>query len=200
MIVARARISILKSLRRWKAHVVIRGGAGGGSVAGIHTLLAVGVFAINRIVADIGIEVELVLIADGIGLQEAAEGGGVEPRFVIIHAKLGDPRLAGVLEPADVGGAGDAPFIIAVDSHRRAVSVGDGDDAALMIGIKVASAGNACAFIPHQRHISPGPMDIAPQHRAAAVIFRDERIAVVEETGDTRRAAASTGACAGGRR
>jgi hypothetical protein len=102
-----------------------------------------GVHPVHRIVAHIGVKVHAVAIADGVGLQEPAEGGGVGPGLVVVEAEFGDPRLAGVLEPAGVGGAGDAIFIIAVDDGGAAGAVGDGDDRAALIGVQPAAIGGA---------------------------------------------------------
>jgi hypothetical protein len=41
---------------------------------------------VDRVVGDIGVEVEAVCEADGVGLQEAAEGGGIGAGLVVVEA------------------------------------------------------------------------------------------------------------------
>jgi hypothetical protein len=89
--------------------------------------------SIDRIVPHIGIEVDLVLVAYGVSLQEPAERRRVDPRLVVIHAKLGDPRLAGVLETAEVARLRDTVFVIAVGGDAGAARVADRDDTALLV-------------------------------------------------------------------
>ena len=61
---------------------------------------------IHRIISDIGIEVDLILISDGIGLHEPSDEGRVHPGFVVIEAKFRHPELASILESPRVGGVG----------------------------------------------------------------------------------------------
>jgi hypothetical protein len=137
------------------------------------------VHLIDRIIADVRIQVDLVFIPDGIGLQEPAERGRVDARLVVIHAELGQPCLAGVLEPAGVGAAGDAILVIGVDSRRASACVGDRDDRALLVGVEPAGAATA---VPDQRIVcrSVAAMNIARGERAGCVILGDQRIAIVE--------------------
>jgi hypothetical protein len=65
----------------------------------LHT---VGIGVIYGVIADIGVEIELVVVADRIGLQKPPQRRRVGPGLVIIHAELGQERLAGILEPADI--------------------------------------------------------------------------------------------------
>ena len=51
----------------------------------------------------------------------------------MIHAELGEPGLAGVLEPPGVARRGDAVFVVAVDPGCGAVGVGGGEDRALVV-------------------------------------------------------------------
>jgi hypothetical protein len=91
---------------------------------------------IDRIVADISVEVELVVISDRIDLQEPSERRRVDAGLVVIHPDLGQPDLPGILEPSHIGGAGDAIFVVAVDAPR-APGVADRDDRALVVGVEV---------------------------------------------------------------
>ncbi len=132
---------------------------------------------IHRIIADIGIHIHAILVSDGIGLHEPAQGGGVDAGLVVIHAELGYPGLAGILEPADIAGRGDAPFVIAVDVGDGVCVVGDRDDAAALVGMEepAAGVGGAGALIPRagpwprggrasprsHRIVDPRTMDIA---------------------------------------
>ena len=55
---------------------------------------------IHRVPADIGVEVHAAGVADGVGLEELAEAGGVEPGLVIVEAQRGDIGLPfGHFEP-----------------------------------------------------------------------------------------------------
>jgi hypothetical protein len=56
----------------------------------------------------------------------------------MVYPQFGKPNLSRVLEPARVGGGGDAPFIIAVDGLRHAAPIGDRNHAALMVGAQAA--------------------------------------------------------------
>ena len=89
---------------------------------------------IHRIVCDVSVEIDLVVVSDGVGLQEAAKGGRVDAGLVVVHAKLGDPGLAGVLEAALVGSAGDAVLVIVVGGAQRAVVVEEAGDRAALVG------------------------------------------------------------------
>ena len=87
------------------------------------------------------------------------------------------------MEPSDIGGIGDAIGVIGVDLDHIAARIGDRGDAALPVGKHVAAIGSVhrAAVIPDQRLIDPVPVDIAVDHGARAVVFRDQRIAVIEE-------------------
>ena len=58
-------------------------------------------------------------------LHEPAEVGRVEAGLVTMETELGDPRLAGVLEPSEVGRAGLAIFVVGVEPERSAAAVAD---------------------------------------------------------------------------
>jgi hypothetical protein len=100
------------------------------------SLFPTGIGLIDRIIPHIGIEIDLILIAYGIGLQEPAERRRVDARLVVVHAKLGDPRLAGVLEAAEVARLRDAVLVIAVGGDAGAARVADRDDAALLVCVR----------------------------------------------------------------
>jgi hypothetical protein len=155
--------------------IVITRGLRSGDVA----VLAARIGVIHGIVADVGVEVDLVFVPDGIGLQEPSKRGGVDARLVVIHADLGQPCLASVLEPTGVGAAGDAILVIGVDSRRASACVGDRDDRALLVGVEPAGAATA---VPDQRIVcrSVAAMNIARGERAGCVILGDQRIAIVE--------------------
>jgi len=90
--------------------------------------------SVHRIVPDIGIYVEPILIPDRIRLHEPAEPGRVHSGLVIIEAELGDPGLAGILEPALVAGPREAIFVVGVDGDRAGVGGDEGDDRAALVG------------------------------------------------------------------
>ncbi|PNG47352.1 hypothetical protein WDL1CHR_05677 [Variovorax sp. WDL1] len=54
---------------------------------------------VRWVVAHIGIQVDIVLVANGIGLQEPAQARRVEARLVVIQPQIADELLAGVPEP-----------------------------------------------------------------------------------------------------
>ncbi len=89
---------------------------------------------IDRIVSDIGVEVHLVLVADGVGLQEPSHVRIVEPRLVVIERKLRQPCLPRIAERPLVPRLLPAPGVVGVDLLQRAVVVGVGDDAAALVG------------------------------------------------------------------
>ena len=116
---------------------------------------------IHRIIADILIQVDLILVPDRIGLQEPSERRRVHPCLVIIHAELGEERLAGVAEPLGliVAAVVDAIFVIgvgAVGDDRAGGAVGDADDRAQMIGMEVADDAERRARVPDERIVGRG--------------------------------------------
>lgn len=152
--------------------------------------LAARIGKIDWVVFDIGIEVDPALIPDRIGLHEPPEHGRVDAGLVIIHAELADPGLAGILEPAGIARLGDAPRIVGVDGEDGARRVGHRDDRALAVGREPAAvAGEIGALVPDERLVDPGAVQVAAKQRAGAVIFGDQRVAVVEELGGARASA-----------
>jgi len=51
-------------------------------------LLPGGVGVIERVIPDVGIEVQVLLIPDGISLQEPTEDGIIDARLVVTEPKL----------------------------------------------------------------------------------------------------------------
>lgn len=146
----------------------------------------------NRIIPDISIEMIPIIIPDRIGLQEPAQCRRVGACLVVVDADLGDGDLAGILEPSDIGGVRDAIGVKAVDLDRAAIGVGDRGDTALPVGEQVAAGADAdrCTIVPDQRIVGAVAVDIAVADGAGGIIFRDQRITVIEELGGGPRAAA----------
>jgi len=136
---------------------------------------------VDRIIPDIFVQIELILIPHRVGLHEPAQRRRVEPGLVIIHAELGQERLPGVLEPPDIAGGGDAVFIVAVDRGQRTARAAERDDAALRVGVEPVAVVRAGALIPDERLVLAKAVDVAPQRGAVAVDFGDEVGAVVEQ-------------------
>lgn len=141
---------------------------------------------IHRIICDIRIQIDLILIPDGISLKKAAKRGRVAAGLVVVHAQLGQPGLPGVLEPAGVARARDAVFVIGVHAIDGAPCVvGDKADAALPVGPQeaLAGGGKAAALVPGQRIVGLAirTMDIAAQQIARAVVFGEQFITAIKE-------------------
>ena len=79
----------------------------------------------------------------------------------MVQIEPANPRLAGVLEAALVGGAGDAIFVIAVGEQGRAGGGGGLDDRPALVGVKLAPVGCAAALVPDQRLVHAGAVDVA---------------------------------------
>ena len=158
----------------------------------VYNLRSCRISSVDRIVCDVSVEIDLVFISDRIGLQEAAKGRRVEAGFVVIHAEVGLPRLAGILKAAEVIAARNTIFVISVDAKdvgsRR---VGDERDASLPVGAQDAfvAAVKASAFVPRDRIVggAVGAVDVAAQEIAASVILADQCVAIVEEARGTAR-------------
>src|SRR3546814_5452992 len=77
---------------------------------------------------------------------------------------LGQPRLPGVAEPAEVTGSGDAIFVVGVDMERRPGAVGDAHHAAALVGHQepARAAADRAALVPDDRIVDAGAVDIAP--------------------------------------
>ncbi len=116
---------------------------------------AIRVIQIDRIIRDIGVEVDLIVVSDRIRLQEPPERRRIDPRLVVVHAELGEPRLAGIAEAADAVRLNaeaalvrDAPGVVAGDGDRGAGGVGRGDDRALVVGVEIAAAEARGVLVP----------------------------------------------------
>ena len=107
----------------------------------------------------------------------------VDPRLVVVGADLAQPLLPGVLEPAGVGRAGLAVFVVGVDADQRAVDVGDRDHASALVGRieAVEARARPVAGVFHHRLAGRRIEHVALQHIARSVIFGDGVPAVVGE-------------------
>jgi hypothetical protein len=88
---------------------------------------------VQRIIQHISVKVEAALVANRVGLGENAEVRNVGARLVVVETRLAQPSLAGVLEPAGVGGLRFAVFVVAVEVEQRAAAVGQRDNAAALV-------------------------------------------------------------------
>jgi hypothetical protein len=136
---------------------------------------------VHRIVADIGIEVRIVGISDRIGLHEPHAVGVVHPRLVVIEPELGQPHLSGVLEPADVRGAGPAIFVVGVDSDQRAAAVGSRDHAPALVGGNKPAVGASRAVVPDQQLVGVVAAHVALADDRRRHLGEDDLVAVVDE-------------------
>ena len=113
---------------------------------------------VHWVVSDIGVQVEAVGVAQGIGGEEAAECGRVVAGAVIGEAGRGIPHLPGEAEGlADVGQRqGGAGAVTAVDFAERTVGEDDGCRAgriglrhhrAEMVGAEPEAAGKAAGTV-----------------------------------------------------
>src|SRR4028119_600283 len=64
----------------------------------LHRLSSARIRSVHRIIPDIRVQIDLILIPHRIGLQEPPQRRRVDPRLVVIHAELRYPCLARVLE------------------------------------------------------------------------------------------------------
>ena len=71
MVIGSLRISVLEPLGRSERHIIVIRDARCGAGAGVDTLSATGVDRVYWVIADIGVEIGLILISDRIDLQEA---------------------------------------------------------------------------------------------------------------------------------
>lgn len=92
--------------------------------------------------------------------------------------------MAGVLEPPDVGGGGDAIFVVAVDADECARTVGDRNNARAFILYREPPGRAANAFIPSDQFIGTRAPDVAPLHRvdrALVIKLGGDPVTVIEE-------------------
>lgn len=128
-----------------------------------------------------GIEVHAAVIANGVGLQEAAKSGGIDARLEVVEASVAKPGLAGIAKAAHGSHARYPIRPIASDAERVATAIADGDDRAALVGMQPAPCAGAAAFIPDQHFIHRRPRHIAPQQCSGAAVFRHQRIAIVKQ-------------------
>lgn len=79
----------------------------------------------------------------------------------------------------------DAILVVAVELERRPCAVAHRDHAAALVRHQEPAGREGAAFIPHDRVVETGAVDIALQHRAARVVLRDQVGAIVQEPGGT---------------
>lgn len=120
---------------------------------------------VHRIGLGIVVPARSIGVSGGIGLQEAAVRRRVDTGLVAVHAELGEPGLAGVLEPAGVRGAGDAIFVVAVDRDGGAGVVGHRHDRTALVGHEIALVRKIRSFVPHDRFVGVGTIDVTAKDR-----------------------------------
>ena len=95
---------------------------------------------IDRIIPDVAIQVQRVLVPDGVSLQEPPDPRGVGAGLVVPEGRgAGEAGLAGEAEAgAGVGSAGRlAVGVVGVGTaHDRAGAVGQGDGGVLVVGLE----------------------------------------------------------------
>jgi len=79
----------------------------------------------------------------------------VDAVLVVVEADLGQPQLAGILEPAEVARLGDAELVIFVQGQDGAGAVGDGDDRAALVLVGEAAGSGARALVPGDQLVGP---------------------------------------------
>lgn len=134
---------------------------------------------IDRIVADIGGYIHAITVTARVGLPEPAQLGIVEARLVFIEAQFGYPCLSRILEPPDIGRTRHAIFVVAVGADYTARAVGDCNDAAAFVGVEQTAVGKARAFVPDDRGVGAGAVDIAAGEGVAAIIAEPGDIAAL---------------------
>ncbi len=136
---------------------------------------------VDRIVADIGIQVGAVRIADRVSLQEAAQIMRVEARLVEVQAEARQIRLPGVLESRARRAARLAEWTVALRLRAGSGAVGACHDAARLIRVQPGLVGRARTLVGHDRFIDTGAMDVPAKQHAVAVVFGHEVGAVIQE-------------------
>jgi hypothetical protein len=96
---------------------------------------------------------------------------------------------AGIAEPPRVAGAGQAPGVVAVDRDSGALAVDGGGDRALVVGEQRAPVAVGWAFVPEQRIVGAGAVNVAAQDRSRRPELRGQLVAGMEELGDPGGAA-----------
>jgi hypothetical protein len=144
---------------------------------------------VQRIIAHIRIEIDVILISDRIGLQEPPEAWGVQPRFVVIEPELRNPSLTGILKAAVIVGVGYAPGVIPIDRKHVAARVGYRDDRSLVVGEKTAARRRRKSrpLVPQQGFVGAESVYVAALEHAAAIVLGDELVSIIKKL---RRASA----------
>ena len=68
----------------------------------------------------------------------------------MIKADFRKPRLPRIAKPPDVGGGGDAIFVIGIDVRHGAARISDCNDAITFISQRKAPVRRAGAFVPNK--------------------------------------------------
>ena len=138
--------------------------------------------AIDRIIAGIVIPVETGFIPNGISLHETPDRGRVNPGFIIIHADLRQPHLAGILKAAEIARARIAELIIVVDAVSPATTgICDADNRASIVRVKVATTGGPRTLVPDDGLVRSGTEHVAPDQIIGAVVDRDQLVPFIIE-------------------
>lgn len=95
------------------------------------------------------------------------------------------PCLSGVLEPADIGRTRHAIVVVTVGAEHAARAAGYCNDAAALIGVQETAVGGPRAFVPDDRGVGAGAVDIAAGECVAAIALGHEVAAIIAEPGDS---------------
>ena len=85
----------------------------------------------------------MVIVSDGVGLEEPSEHRGVHAGFVVVEPGFGDPGLSCIEEPC-AGGRGeraardlrDPELVVGEDARGIACAVAQRDDRAKPVGVQ----------------------------------------------------------------
>ncbi len=137
---------------------------------------------IDRVIADVGIEVEVVFAADGVGLQEPAFDRIIGPGLVVVKAHFRQADLPGVGETRAGPAVGLAIGAIGMDRLRGAGVVADADDRALAVHMQEPRRLRRVTgpLELEQGLVDPAAVDVTAQHIAPAVEFGDQIDPVIE--------------------
>jgi hypothetical protein len=152
------------------------------------TYLVVGVSSslhIHRIIPHISIKIHLIFIAHRIRLQKPPQPRRIDPRFVIEQPQFLQPDLPRITKPVDIGIPWYAVSIVcqAVQHRTRVAAVRD--NTTLVVRMQKAAIGgaNQVAVVLHPGFIHLVTVNVAAGQCASAIVFGDQRIAVVEKLG-----------------
>lgn len=148
---------------------------------------------IHRIIPNVGIKIEIILVSDRIGLHEASQRWRVVARAVVVEARLRIEIHAHILEgfarqraAIAVGIVGERPF------DQRACRTRGGHHRAVMIGVVIFEARararavglrGAGAVLVDDGLVDGRARHEAPEHVARGIVFGDLVRTVVEEEG-----------------